>query len=260
MILESILFGVVQGITEFLPISSSGHLILLRSFLGGEEGHASLLFDLVLHFVTALVIAVYFYKDIYSITFAGQRKWLPIIVGIIPAAAVGFFYGDSIAGGFRSIYVVIIMLIIGSLLMIIGEIVAKSNKEKKYSQPGIKQMFIMGIFQIVALIPGTSRSGSTIAGGLIAGLSRKTAAKYSFLLGLPLIVGAALLKTMELMKIEKNILFVDAPSLLAGALAAFVSGFVAIHFLMKLLSQRTFWPFIWYRLGLALVLIIFLIP
>jgi len=258
--IDSILLGIVQGVTEFLPISSSGHLILFRSFLGGQEGSSSLLFDLVVHFVTALIIALYFHKDIYKLIIAGPKKWMLILVGIIPAGFAGYLFGDAISGGLRSINVVITMLIIGSLLMVVGEMVTKKipMQRKQDFIPGFRQVLIMGLFQVLALIPGTSRSGSTIAGGLIAGLSRKTAATYSFLLGLPLIVGAATLKIAELIQIN-GVASVNVPSLFAGGVATFISGFFAIHFLMKILTQKTLWPFIWYRLGLASVLIVFLL-
>jgi len=260
MIIDSILLGVVQGITEFLPISSSGHLILLRSFLGGQEGNASLLFDLVVHLVTALIIAIYFHKEIYKIIVAGPKKWLLILIGIIPAGVVGYIYGDTISDGLRSTTVVLVMLIIGSLLMIIGEMITKkiTTQHKQHSQPGFREIFIMGLFQVLALIPGTSRSGSTIAGGLIAGLTRKTAATYSFLLGLPLIAGAATLKIVALIQVD-GVANVDKVSLFAGGIATLISGFLAIHLLMKILTQKTLWLFIWYRLALAFVLIVFLL-
>lgn len=252
MIVDSIVLGLIQGITEFLPISSSGHLILVRLFLGGTETEISLLFDLILHLVTALVIAIYFHKEIWSLVCGGPKKWLLILVGIIPAGFVGYIFGDAISNELRSLNVVILMLIIGSMLMIIGEMCIKRGNT--IVVPKFRHVFIMGLFQVLSLIPGTSRSGSTIAGGLVAGLTRKAAATYSFLLGLPLIVGVALLKTVEI--IDGGEHAIEMVPLIFGGIVTFISGFIAIHILMKIVTRRNLWPFIWYRFLLASILII----
>jgi len=259
MIIDSIVLGIVQGFTEFLPISSSGHLILFRLLMGGAEGEGAVIFDVAVHLVTALVIAIYFYKDIVSIIKSGPSKWLLIIVGIIPAGLAGYFFGDVITSSLRSVSVVIVMLLIGSLIMALGEYIVKkgslTKQENNFVHPNAKNIFIMGLFQVLALIPGTSRSGSTIAGGLIAGLNRKTAATYSFLLGLPLILGAGALKFLDVYT-TGEFTQIDSISLIAGSFAALVSGFIAIHFFMKIVSRRTLWPFIYYRVVLAGLLII----
>lgn len=255
---EALFLGILQGITEFLPISSSGHLILGRSFFGGIENASSLAFDVLLHLVTALVICIYFRKDIISIFTRGPRAWFVILVGIIPAGLVGFFFEDVISETFRSVNSVIVMLILGALLMALGEFVLKRRPYiSEALVPRLPQVIVMGLFQVLALIPGTSRSGSTIAGGLIAGLSREAAARFSFILGLPIILGAGLVKVID--GIKNPVIDMNIGAFITGGIFTFISGLLAVHILMKIVSQKSLWPFIWYRIALALTLIIFII-
>lgn len=180
-------------------------------------------------------------------------------MAIIPAGLVGFFGGDYISEIFRSNTVVAIMLILGSALMAVGEHFNNKNvgKQDDALVPKVKQAFAIGLFQILSLIPGTSRSGSTISAGLIVGLSRVSAARFSFIMGLPLILAAGASKVLSLT--GAGLGEINTTVFLWGGIAAFVSGLFAVHILMKIVSQKTLWPFIWYRVALAVVILLFFI-
>lgn len=258
-ILESILLGLVQGLTEFLPVSSSGHLIIIRKFLGMSlEG--SLQFDVLLHLATLLVILIYFRGDIKRIfidiftegpSSRSSKLIYAIILGSIPAGILGFLYGDRIEAIFRNTTYAAYALILGSLLFFIAD---KFSKDKG----GISAVkgFFIGIFQSLALIPGFSRSGSTISGGMLLGLSREESIRFAFLLGVPVIFGAAMKTLLDIgaTNIES---FINLPVIL-GFLAAFFSGLWAVKFLVRYLSKNSFTPFIIYRIILAVIILIFL--
>jgi len=248
-VITGIILGFVQGITEFLPVSSSGHLIVFRDFLGIEIAN-SLLFDVLLHLATALAIIVYFRADIVGL-FKQPREhrvlWLAIILGTIPAALLGLFLGDS----YRSSSVVAIGLIVGSILFIIAEKFATQNKPLSL-QKGI----FIGAFQALALIPGMSRSGSTISGGLLLGMKRDEAAKFSFFLGLPIIMGAGLLEVVR--SFEYFAGGQISMGLIVGVITAFVTGVFSIHFLLQFLRNHTLIGFAWYRIILAILILLFI--
>lgn len=264
-ILESVILGLIQGITEFLPISSSGHLIATREIFGFSMAE-SLFFDIMIHVATALAVIVYFRKDIWRIlkTFGNliirkevrsedKNLFWAIIIGTIPAAILGLLFKDFIEGFLRSAWVVIFALILGSILFLIAEHLA--DQCRKLS---VKKSFIIGFFQALALIPGMSRSGSTISGGLIFGLKREEAARFSFLLALPIILGTGFLEMFSNWstfssggEISQGIIW--------GSLTAFISGIISIHYLLKFLRQNSLLTFVFYRIALAAILFILLI-
>lgn len=256
--ISALILGVVQGITEFLPISSTGHLILARSLLHIDD-KMSLAFDAVLHLATAAAVFVYFFDEIYLLLQALLRKLgrLPVnekdimvlkalAAGTVPAVVVGFFLEPYMDNLFRSPLLVAVVLIAGSLFFMYAEYVYQNNFHT--GETDTKTGFKIGLFQTLALIPGMSRSGVTIAGGMILGLSRSDAAKFSFLLALPVILGGGLKKILELMSSPEQIVW--AP-LAFGAVTAFVVGLCAIHFMISFVRKYTLWPFIWYRIVLA---------
>lgn len=256
--LESILLGLIQGLTEFLPVSSSGHLIIIRDLLGlSLEG--SLQFDVLLHLATLLVIIIYFAGDIKRLitdistegpSSRSGRMIVAIILGSIPAVFLGFFYGDSIESAFRNSQNVALALIAGSILFFVADRLGRNNG----GIGGIKGFFI-GVFQSLALIPGFSRSGSTISGGLLLGLSREEAIKFAFLLGIPVMFGAGVKTLMDIGTSSFGD-FINMPTIL-GFFAAFFSGLWAVRFLVKYLSKNSFTPFIIYRLLLAGIILLF---
>lgn len=277
--LSAIILGVVQGLTEFLPISSTGHLILAREFLGLESTY-SLSFDAVLHLATALAVLIYFWKDFVRLVAAAVR-WikelfhylsvqptsaeiaaadrkdrmliLAIILGTIPAAVLGVLFEDYVGTIFRNSVLVAWALIVGSLLFVFAEWYAK-RCEKRNVSPGVG--FKIGFFQAIALIPGMSRSGMAISGGLIFGLTREEAARFAFLLSFPIILGAGSLSALRLG--FSGILADIGSALVIGAIAAFATGWLAIHYLLKYLKNHTLGVFVIYRLVLA-GLILFLL-
>jgi len=258
----SIVLGAVQGATEFLPISSSGHLILVRDVLGLEIA-GTLAYDAVLQLATALAVLIYFRKDFVQLIYAffavlsGKEieksiKVLlyAIILGTIPAVFLGLLLQDYMDSTFRSAGFVVCTLLLGSLLFYIAEKVAKQNE---YLTP--KKGLWIGFFQALALFPGTSRSGATISGGLILGLTREQAARFSFLLSFPIIFGSGLVKLFGL---SGEAVAIDA-SLFIATVTSFFVGLAAIHYLLMYLKNHTLSLFIWYRVVLAGIVFLFLI-
>jgi undecaprenyl-diphosphatase len=257
-IFSGIILGVVQGITEFLPISSTGHLILAHSVLGVED-ESSLAFDAVLQLATALAVVVYFSDEIFVLAQTVLRKLgrLPVnekdflivkalAIGTVPAIILGVLLESHMESIFRNPVLVAIVLILGSLFFMYAEYVYQNNFHTR--EIDVNTGLKIGLFQSLALIPGMSRSGATIAGGMILGLNRSDAARFSFLLALPIILGSGLKKLLELVSSSSEVAWVP---LGIGALVSFVVGLCAIHFLLTFIKKHTLWPFIWYRIVLA---------
>lgn len=261
--------GLIQGITEFLPISSSGHLIIVRDVLHIATPDA-LGFDAVLQLASGLAVMVYFKADISAMVRATLRAVFrrvspedraieanvvaaAIALGTIPAVLAGIFLEGAMETVFRSVDVVAITLILGSLLMWYAE---RSYKKRMQTNQGfaplsIKRGFIIGLYQVLALIPGVSRSGATISGGLLLGLSRDQIGRFTFLLAIPVIVGAGLKKLFD------GGVHVT-PELLVGTIVSFVVSLAVIHFLLQYLRKRSLMPFVVYRIVVAVLLIVLL--
>jgi len=250
------LLGIVQGLTEFLPVSSTGHLILARDFFSISTEYG-LAVDAVLHLATALAVLVYFRRDIlrlatsfFSLIRGGETARedriliYALALGTVPAIMIGLVFESAIEGAFRSPALVAYALVAGSVLFFVAERLAKQIEKLSVSRG-----FLIGLFQALALIPGMSRSGATISGGLLLGLTREAAARFAFLLSFPIILGAGTLKALELGNI--GAFSVIGIPLLTGAAAAFLSGILAIHFLITYLKRHTLDVFIVYRLALA---------
>ena len=257
-ILESVILGVVQGVTEFLPVSSTGHLILTRSLFDIADSNA-LAFDAVLHLATAAAVIVYFSPDIWLLMQAGLRKLrkLPVnnrdetllyslLIATVPAVILGLSLESLMESTFRSPLLVAAVLIAGSILFMYAEWVYQ-NKPRTNTIT-VRKGFKIGLFQCLALIPGMSRSGATIAGGMLLGLSRVEAARFAFLLAVPVITGAGLKKFIEMLGSDQAVAWLPV---LIGAGVSFFVGLTAIHFMLQFVRTHTLWPFIWYRLILA---------
>lgn len=264
-IFEAIILGFVQGITEFLPISSTGHLILARTLFGVEAGDA-LAFDAILHLATAGAVLLYFSNDIWLLTQTVLRKLgrLPVnlkdeiliyalLVGTIPAVVLGLFLESFMESTFRSPLLVALVLVAGSVLFMVAE--WKYLHEPRQGEMSTKTGFKIGLFQSLALIPGMSRSGASIAGGMLLGFTRTDAARFAFLLAIPVMLGAGGKKLLELISSDTTVQWLMVG---AGAVTAFITGLFAIHFMISFVRTHTLWPFIWYRIILAaFVLFIF---
>ncbi len=257
-IFESVILGFVQGITEFLPISSTGHLILTRTLFGINDAQG-LAFDAVLQLASVIAIFVYFFPDVVALAQTALRKLgrLPVnareetllfalCVATIPAIIVGLLLESYIASVFRSPLLVAFVLVAGSVFFIYTEYVYQNSP--RLNVMSIQNGFKIGLFQVLALIPGMSRSGATICGGMLLGLSRVEAARFSFLLAIPIIAGAGLKKLLELIVSNEPIAWVP---LLIGSVVSFITSLFAIHFLLQFVRSHTLWPFIWYRIILA---------
>lgn len=255
---DSIILGLVQGITEFLPISSSGHLVLVRELLSIESTEA-LAFDAVLHLATTISIIIYFRKDLWVLVQAALRKMgrLPVnekdlklvyalILGTIPAVALGLATESFYEKDAQSIGLVAIMLFIASVFFMYVE-------WRYYLRPmheviTIKRGLQVGFFQALALLPGFSRSGSTIAGGMLLGLSRYEASRFSFLLAIPITLGVGLKKSIDLLQEGSSI---EWGTIMVGASVAAITALFVIHFFLQFVRKYTLWPFIWYSLILS---------
>jgi undecaprenyl-diphosphatase len=257
-IFESIILGFVQGLTEFLPVSSTGHLILARDLFGMESSH-DLAFDAILHLATALAVVVYFYKDIMMLINTALRKLsrLPVnqsdfkllvalLVGTIPAVVLGLLLESTMETLFRSPLLVAGVLVAGSFLFIYAEWVYMHSYPT--NDINVKKGFKIGLFQALALIPGMSRAGATISGGMLLGLTRPEAARFAFLLAVPVITGAGLKKLLDLIVSDGQVSWGVVG---IGAATAFVTGLLAVHFMLAFVRRHTLWPFIWYRMILA---------
>lgn len=255
-----IILGFVEGLTEFIPVSSSGHLIIAHHFLGTNTNDLAV--DAILQLATILAVGVYFRKDLWNVflnflklisrkEIDSGEKTLPtaLIVGTIPAVILGLLLEKYIGTVFRSTHLVALALIGGSILMYIAE---KTYRESQ--SLSISSGFKIGLYQCLALIPGVSRSGATISGGLLEGLSREQAVRFSFLLSFPIILGSGLKKLLDL------VLTGGALTLPLGVsfLVSFVVGLFCIHYLLKYLRNHSLQIFIWYRVILAIILLMLL--
>lgn len=252
--LSAVFLGIIQGLTEFIPVSSTGHLILFRELMNMEVT-GTLAFDAVLQLATALAVLIYFWRDLWNIFKNRDFKLIFIlIIGTIPAMFLGLFLEDLMDTKLRSTFVVAISLISGSVLFYLVEKFYKQKLELNY-----KSALIIGLFQCFALVPGFSRSGATISGGLFMGLKREVAIRFSFLLSLPIILGSGLKKILDLSQINEGLTLIDVGSpLLIASIFAFISGLLAINFLLKFLKNHSLNYFGIYRLILAFIILIWL--
>ncbi len=269
-LLEAIFLGIIQGLTEFLPISSTGHLTLtgkLMNLISAENPEHWTSFIAVIQLGTLAAIIVYFWNDIWKIIFGflndnltrrkkykdqsteSKQGWL-IIIGTIPVVIIGLAFKDVIEGAFTKNLVVIASSLIGlAIILGIAEKTAKFKKEIK--DITILDSIVIGLAQAMALIPGSSRSGTTITGGLFMGLKRETAARFSFLLSIPAIFASGMLELYESLK------FIDAGmaiNLVVATIVSAVSGYFAIDFLLKFLKKNTTFLFIYYRIALGILI------
>lgn len=240
-IFEAVILGLVQGMTEFIPISSSGHLILAREvFSFSDQG---LGFDAVLQMATSLAVFVYFVKD-WPQLIRDKRMVAAIVMGTIPAVVLGLLLENQMETAFRTAHLVAWMLLLGAGVMYCAEKLGSQNIDLTPTRG-----LLIGFFQALALVPGFSRSGATISGGLFLGLNRESATRFSFLLSFPIIVGSGLKEFLELS--SSGAISEFSSTLLIASLVALGSGILAIHFLINYLKNHSLMPFIWYRVFLA---------
>lgn len=259
-IINAIILGLVQGITEFLPISSSGHLVIASHFLGVGNAFT---FDVLLNFGSLIALLVYYRVRIWSIIvkiFSGD-EWgliLKVVVATIPAVIIGLTFNDYIEQLNGMIWVVVVGLVVVGVLMIISGRANENADEREIERSvGWKLAVKTGVAQAISLIPGVSRSGITILTGLRNNLSAERAAEFSFLLAIPIIAGASLKTLLSHDGIEfvKN----NFAAFAIGNIVCFISGILAINFMIKLISKRGLKDFGWYRVIMAIILAILLL-
>lgn len=255
MVFQAIIYGLIQGITEFLPISSTAHLILIPYFFHWQDPGLS--FDVFLHLGTLVAIISFFAKDWYEI-FKGKHKLLGlIIVACIPAAILGYAFEGKIETSLRS------PLLIAGTLAVFGLIIYLVDRfmkhTKKLKNMTYLQSILIGLGQSLALIPGISRSGATMTAGIALGFKRRMAAKFSFLIATPIMLGATIFKFKDLASMPVSSWFNGfgiSPAII-GFVFALISGYLAIKYLLKYLSHGSFTPFVIYRMLLAVAIVIF---
>lgn len=239
----ALVLGVLQGFTEFLPVSSSGHLVLTQSLIPGFS-QPGVLFDVCLHFGTLFAVLFFFRKRIFKLSF---KYILYIVVATIPAVIVGFLLKDLISILFSSVEVVGVALIVTGLL----NFLTSKHKEEEKSL-NYKKSFFVGLMQAFAIVPGISRSGSTIFAGVKSGLTSKDAAEFSFLISVPAIIGANILEIYSSWGEKINYI-----PYIIGFIAAFISGVLAIKLVLKFLEEKKFKIFAFYCLALGIITLLF---
>lgn len=262
-VFKALILGIIQGIAEFLPISSSAHLIIFPYLFGWEE--SGLAFDVALHFGTMMAVLVIFFKDWWNLfigaikdiknkkkTTDGKMFWY-LVIATVPAALAGFLLDDIIENIIRdNIWVIAIALAVMGMLIFLGDKWASKHykKETKFEKITLKQALIVGISQAFAVIPGFSRSGTTILAGRLLGISKEGITKFTFLLSVPVICGATILKIGDLVLTKEVII---------GVISSFAMGIISIKFLLNYIKKHDFSVFAFYRVVLAVIVLIKLI-
>ena len=262
-ILKAVLFGIIEGITEWLPISSTGHMILLQEFVMSAEFME--MFFVVIQLGAILAVVLLYWNKLFPFSFKKGvqikisilQMWFKIIFACIPAAVVGILFDDQLNDWFYNYQTVSIMLILFGILFLVIENMNYGKRPEivKLSQITYKTAFLIGLFQLIAAVfPGTSRSGATIIGGLLIGMSRTVAAEFTFFLAVPVMFGASLLKLIKFgIKFESD----EVVVLLVGMIVAFVVSIISIKFLMNYIKKNNFKSFGWYRIVLGILVLLY---
>ena len=272
-IIKSIILGIIEGITEWLPISSTGHLKLVGNYLAFEGVSPAFtdMFEYVVQLGAILAVLVFYWSKLWP--FVPKEKgyinrkslmiWSKVIVGMLPAAVAGFLLDDWVEGfvgeGRTEAIVISVALIVYGILFIIVELINAKRTPKTVTTKALsyKDAFLIGLFQALSIIPGTSRSGSTILGAMILGVSRTVAAEFSFFLAVPVIFGASLLKMVKFMLATNFTLSgIEFVILTVGMIVAFVVSMLVIKFLMKYIKKKDFKIFGYYRIVLGIIVLV----
>jgi len=252
-VIQAIVLGLVQGLTEFLPISSSGHLVLVPHLLGWElENDEAFIFFVLVQWGTLLAVFAYFWKELLGIGKAmlsslldrtkvsadAKIGWM-VLLATLPAVAIGWLIKDQIEASFNSFTATGFFLLGTALLLILAEFLGK--QQKGIEEVANKEAVLIGMFQVLSLFPGVSRSGATITGGMISQMRRRAAARFSFLMAIPVMVGAGILALVDLKQLENTLDF--ASTVVIGFIVSTIVGYFSIRWLLNYLSTRSLFPF-----------------
>lgn len=260
-IIEAIILGIIQGLTEFIPISSSGHLVIAQYFMSGASEH---LFLEWINIGTVLALIIFFRKRIWNILTGivqerDYRLATNIVIAMVPAGFVGFMLADFIETNefFGSVWTVVATLIIVGIVMVILEKLPKLSPVRDEASLPKNRALIIGLAQVMALIPGTSRSGSTIIAGRLMGLNAARAAEFSFLVSIPIMLGVLL--KISIKAADRAYFLDNAAAIIVGNIFALISGLIAVGFLMRYLEKNSLALFGWYRIALGVVIALVLV-
>ena len=265
--LKAMLFGIVEGITEWLPVSSTGHMVLLNQFVRMNVSEQFMsMFDVVIQLGAILAVIILFFRQIWPFQKPGQaggifrmdviRLWILVVIAILPSAIVGIPLDDWMDAHLHNNVVIAIMLIVYGVLFIVVErsgIVRGRQRVNDLQKMDVRTAVLIGLFQVLALIPGTSRSGATILGGLLVGCSRAVAAEFTFIMAIPTMAGASLIK---LLKYGLSFTPGEIVILLTGCVTAFIVSMLSIRTFIDYIKRHSFEPFGWYRIILGLLVAI----
>ncbi len=267
-ILKAILLGIVEGITEWLPVSSTGHMILLDEFVKLDvSDEFKEMFLVVIQLGAILAVPLMFWDKLYPFSKKKNKEennkiiklWLRVIVGVIPAGVLGVLLDDFFDEYFYNFYVVAIALVVYGVGFILVEHFkrGKEYRIKDVYDITYRDALIIGSYQVLSLIPGTSRSGSTILGGMLSGVSRTAASEFSFFMAIPVMLGASLLKILKFIIAGVTVSGLEIALLLIGIAVSFIVSLVAIKFLMDFVKKHDFTPFGIYRIVLGVIILLY---
>jgi undecaprenyl-diphosphatase len=265
-LISAALLGVVQGLTEFLPVSSSAHLILARAFFGWDPDRFGMAFDVACHVGTLIAVVAYFYTDIVRLVVAipgalsgrdGEYERLGrlILAGTIPVVIVGALFADIIEARLRTPVVAAVALTLGGIALVVAERIGRKNRDARAL--GYGEAFVIGVAQAAALVPGVSRSGSTLAMSLLLNIDRASAARFIFLLSLPAIVAAAAKEGLDLRKV--GMAGIPVTLMLVGVVVSAIVGYITVRFFVRYLAAHSLEVFAYYRFALAAVTVLWLL-
>jgi len=252
-IFQAIIIGVIEGFTEFLPISSTGHMIVASRFLGVEENELTKAYEVIIQFAAILAVML-IYRN--KLSFKKIDLWMKLLLAFLPLAIVGFIFKDTIKALFN-VQTVAWMFIVGGIIFLVVEYFYKEQRAQIHDveQTSYKQALAIGVAQIFSLIPGTSRAGATIIGGLLSGLDRKASAEFSFLLAIPVM---AAVSGYDLLKHYQEFAHANWSAFAVGFVVAFVVAYLTIKLFLAFIQRFTFVAFGIYRIVLGVVLLMLL--
>lgn len=258
---DAIVLGIVQGLTEFLPISSSGHLRIVAAFSGWPDPGAA--FTAVSQIGTELAVLIYFRKDVWNILSTWTRSLVDrelrrdinarmgwyVILGSLPIGIAGLLFEEQIAEPFRDLRLIALTLIVFGVIL--GVVDRATRKHRELTDLNMQRGLIFGLFQMLALVPGVSRSGATVTGGMLLGFKREAAARYAFLLAMPAVFASGVYKLKDIGGEQ----YAGAWATIIGTVVAFVVGYAVIAWFMRFISTNSFMPFVYYRVALGILIL-----